>query len=84
MVFQRARLAVFVDGCFWHGCPEHFRMPSTNTSYWELKIAGNMRRDTDTDTALRDAGWLPLRVWEHDDIGTAAKRIAEAVAERYC
>ena len=58
-------VAVFVDGCFWHGCPEHCRMPATNRAYWERKVAGNRERDARVDRELRALGWRPLRIWEH-------------------
>lgn len=76
LVFGPTKVAVFVDGCFWHGCPEHGRRPTTaNTTYWTDKIARNSRRDAETDVALMKAGWLPIRVWEHDD----PKKVAELV-----
>ena len=65
-VFRRHRLAVFVDGCFWHGCPSHCRMPSSNQTYWRPKIAGNKARDTLVVAALRKRGWRVLRIWEHE------------------
>lgn len=65
LVFSRARVAVFLDGCFWHGCPEHFVWPKTNADYWQAKITGNRARDRETDRILADAGWMPLRIWEH-------------------
>jgi DNA mismatch endonuclease (patch repair protein) len=65
-VFRRQRLAVFIDGCFWHGCPNHCRMPKTNTEYWNPKIAGNKRRDREVTVALRAKGWRICRLWEHE------------------
>jgi DNA mismatch endonuclease (patch repair protein) len=82
VVFTRARVAVMVDGCYWHGCPEHGTWPKTNAEYWRAKIEGNQRRDRETDQALRDAGWLPLRVWEHEDPEEAARAIAQVVEAR--
>jgi DNA mismatch endonuclease (patch repair protein) len=82
LVFPRAQVVVFVDGCFWHGCSQHFQMPVQNRAYWEAKILGNARRDAETDAALRAAGWLPFRVWEHEDPADAAIRVAAAVAAR--
>jgi DNA mismatch endonuclease (patch repair protein) len=64
-VFRRERLTVFVDGCFWHGCRWHLRMPHDNRAYWKRKIAGNVARDRLTNRRLREAGWRVLRVWEH-------------------
>jgi DNA mismatch endonuclease, patch repair protein len=81
-VFTKARVAVFVDGCFWHGCPEHGRIPTSNRDYWEPKLARNVQRDRDTDERLIEAGWVVVRVFEHDDVGTAAARIAEVVRQR--
>lgn len=66
MVFPGIRLAVFVDGCFWHGCPAHYSTPRTNSEYWAPKIAGNMARDVRVDQHLTDAGWTVIRVWEHE------------------
>jgi DNA mismatch endonuclease (patch repair protein) len=67
IVFRRARVAVFVDGCYWHGCPEHYRVPRQHTGYWSAKIAMNVDRDRDTDVRLHEAGWKVLRFWEHED-----------------
>ena len=82
LVFTRAKVAVFVDGCFWHQCPEHFRMPSTNTDYWAAKIAGNQSRDHETDQLLRDAGWEVARVWEHETTADAASLVEGLVTAR--
>jgi len=82
MVFGPTRVAVFVDGCFWHGCPEHFVPPKTNPEYWEKKIGGNVQRDRDTDERLKSSGWLVLRFWEHQDPETCARAVYEAVTER--
>ena len=67
IVFTRRKVAVFLDGCFWHGCPEHYVPPKTNPVYWSEKIDGNVRRDRDTDRKLSEAGWTVLRFWEHED-----------------
>ena len=75
-IFRRERLAGFVDGCFWHGCPQHFRLPSDNRSYWKRKIARNIHRDRQTTQRLKKDGWRVLRVWEH------ALRSPEVVARR--
>jgi DNA mismatch endonuclease (patch repair protein) len=87
-VFVRARLAVFVDGCFWHGCRQHLRIPKSNTSYWKHKIARNIARDLNTNRALRKAGWRVLRVWEHSlkKPSILARRIKSALkaGERRC
>lgn len=66
LVFPRLRLAVFVDGCFWHGCPVHGTMPKTNTSFWLAKISRNRERDRQVDGSLKRLGWTVLRVWEHE------------------
>lgn len=82
LVFTRSRVAVFVDGCYWHGCPDHGVTPKTNTAYWGSKIARNVARDRDTDDLLREAGWIVLRYWEHQDAFTAAQEIATVVRSR--
>lgn len=76
VAFTRARLAVYVDGCFWHGCPDHHVMPRTNTMWWQWKVELNRERDSSTDATLTAAGWEVLRFWEHTDPETAADRIA--------
>lgn len=78
LVFTRQRIAVFVDGCFWHGCPDHFVAPKTNGGYWGPKVAGNVARDRDTDALLEQAGWTVLRFWEHDDPEVVAEAVAVA------
>jgi DNA mismatch endonuclease, patch repair protein len=65
IVSRKARVAVFVDGCFWHGCPEHYTHPKVNTDYWKDKIARNKARDEETASQLRNAGWTVLRFWSH-------------------
>ncbi len=82
IVFRRAKVAVFVDGCFWHGCPEHGTWPRANEQFWHAKILANKERDGDTDKRLRDRGWEVIRVWEHEDPIPAATRIAGAVRSR--
>lgn len=66
-MLSKARIAVFIDGCYWHGCPTHFVQPKTHTEYWSNKIQTNIERDRETDRRLVEAGWLPLRYWEHED-----------------
>src|SRR4051794_25177122 len=66
VVFTRARVAVFVDGCYWHGCPEHFVEPRSNRDYWLPKIEGNRRRDHEATARLTEAGWVVIRLWEHE------------------
>lgn len=80
LLFTRVRLAVFVDGCFWHRCPEHGVSPRTNSNYWKPKLDGNVARDRRNDQALEEAGWNVLRVWEHEDSQAAGNRIAAAYA----
>lgn len=79
VVFPRGRVAVFVDGCFWHGCPEHYRPSSKNIEFWQEKLATNRARDTETNEVLTAAGWTVIRVWEHEDPSEAADRIEAAV-----
>lgn len=75
IVFTRARLVVLVDGCFWHGCPEHASTAKANADFWAAKIHANQRRDTDTDQRLTAAGWTVVRIWEHVPISEAADRV---------
>lgn len=83
IVFGPSKVAVLVDGCFWHGCAEHgSHVPRVNEWYWPDKIAGNKARDADTDARLSDDGWLVIRVWEHEDPVAAAERIAVEVRGR--
>jgi DNA mismatch endonuclease (patch repair protein) len=82
VVFPGAKVAVFVDGCFWHGCPEHGTWPRNNADFWRRKIEGNVERDRDTDARLEADGWMVLRVWEHEAPADAAARIADAVEHR--
>lgn len=83
LVFSLARVAVFVDGCFWHGCPEHGNFSvRANTWYWPEKIARNKARDSDTNNRLQDLGWLPIRIWEHEQPIKAADLVEEAVRTR--
>jgi DNA mismatch endonuclease (patch repair protein) len=76
IVFPRRRLVVFVDGCFWHSCPEHRTWPKENAGWWRAKLEANVARDRDTDARLAGLGWTVLRVWEHEEPHQAAKRIA--------
>lgn len=79
MIFQSEPVAVFIDGCFWHGCPEHGTWPKRNADWWREKIEVNRRRDADTDHRLAEAGWRSVRVWEHDEPRAAAEQIRRAV-----
>jgi len=82
LVFPKAKVAVFVDGCFWHGCPHHYRPAKRNIEFWRAKIEGNVARDADTDRRLEETGWRVVRVWEHDDPAIAAAAIAAVLAGR--
>jgi DNA mismatch endonuclease (patch repair protein) len=75
VAFTRARLAVFVDGCFWHACPNHGTSPRTNSDWWQWKLKRNVARDRDTDRLLTAASWTVLRIWEHEDPRAAATRV---------
>ncbi|TLP62020.1 MULTISPECIES: very short patch repair endonuclease [Microbispora] len=79
LVFPRIRVAVFLDGCFWHGCPAHHSVAKTNADYWAEKVRRNRERDIETDRMLREAGWAVIRVWEHEDPAEAAQRVAKVV-----
>jgi DNA mismatch endonuclease (patch repair protein) len=80
IVFPTSRLAVFIDGCFWHGCPDHHTIAKTNADYWSAKVARNRTRDRETDALLAEAGWTVLRIWEHVAINDAADLVESAVA----
>ncbi|HVF74113.1 MAG TPA: DNA mismatch endonuclease Vsr [Acidimicrobiales bacterium] len=79
LVFVGPRVAVFVDGCFWHCCPEHATSPKANGAWWAAKLARNVERDRETDQRLAAAGWRVVRVWEHEDPAAAAERVAAVV-----
>jgi len=81
-VFPKLRLAVFVDGCFWHGCPEHATWPKNNADFWRSKIVANQQRDLDTGERLRADGWEVVRVWAHETPDEAAARIEDVVRSR--
>ncbi|MEV6501512.1 very short patch repair endonuclease [Streptomyces prunicolor] len=82
LVFTRTRVAVFLDGCFWHGCPVHHTVSKSNSVYWSEKIARNKARDQDTNRRLQEAGWVVLRIWEHEDPQAAARQVEAAVLEQ--
>lgn len=82
VVFFSARVAVFVDGCFWHRCPAHATWPRANREWWERKFAVIVARDRRNDRVLREAGWLVVRIWEHEDPAEAADRIETALESR--
>lgn len=82
IAFTRARVAVFVDGCFWHGCPEHGTQPRANSDWWTAKLAANHTRDEDTDRLLREAGWHVVRIWEHESVEDAVAAVRAALEAR--
>jgi DNA mismatch endonuclease (patch repair protein) len=82
VLLRGPRIAVFVDGCFWHSCPEHGPLPKTHREWWRRKLNGVVRRDRDADAELAAAGWLVVRVWEHEDAEAAAARIELLARER--
>lgn len=82
VVFRGARVAVFVDGCFWHRCPEHGTSPRANAPYWRAKLDRNVQRDRLNDLAFSNAGWTVIRVWEHEEPSSAAGRVATLVRAR--
>lgn len=79
IVFPRLKIAIFVDGCFWHGCPEHASWPKSNAEFWREKIEANRARDADTNARLLSAGWYVVRVWEHERPEDAAKKIEDLI-----
>jgi DNA mismatch endonuclease (patch repair protein) len=82
VAFTRARVAVFVDGCFWHACPLHGNVPSTNPHYWPDKLRRNRARDRLVTESLQRDGWTVVRIWEHEDVDDAARRVLQAVSTR--
>jgi DNA mismatch endonuclease (patch repair protein) len=82
IVFVGPRLAVFVDGCFWHGCPSHFVPSKSNVTYWTMKITKNRERDAKQTTQLTDAGWQVMRLWSHISPDKALSLIVEALGDR--
>ena len=79
LVLRKSRIAVFVDGCYWHGCPDHHTQPATNSEYWADRIARNIERDAETTAYLQQSGWNVLRFWEHEDPETVADRVQVSV-----
>lgn len=79
LVFRRLRVAIFLDGCFWHGCPIHATYPVAHGDWWAIKLAGNIRRDRRNDQLLADAGWTVMRLWEHQSIDGMAAAVKEAI-----
>jgi DNA mismatch endonuclease (patch repair protein) len=82
IVFTRKKVAVFVDGCFWHVCPLHGSRPAVNQTYWSPKLARNVERDARNTKLLEESGWIVVRIWEHTSIDEALERVREAVAPR--
>lgn len=82
IVFTRARVAVFIDGCFWHDCPDHGHAVEANADYWSPKLRRTVERDRETNEVLGAAGWLVLRFWEHSSAPGVARAVAVAVDER--
>ena len=78
IVFTRRRIAVYIDGCFWHGCPTHGTSPKSHSEYWTPKLARNIERDLESTAALEALGWLVLRFWSHEPVAEVVGRIAEA------
>jgi DNA mismatch endonuclease, patch repair protein len=79
LAFPWLSIAVFVDGCFWHGCPAHGHRPRANGRYWREKLEGNRARDARNNELLSASGWTVIRIWEHEDLSTAADRVIRAV-----
>jgi DNA mismatch endonuclease (patch repair protein) len=77
IVFTRRKVAVFVDGCFWHVCPVHGRQPTTNEWYWAPKLRRNMERDRKADESLAEAGWTVVRIWEHEPLESAVDLVTQ-------
>jgi DNA mismatch endonuclease, patch repair protein len=82
VVFPAQKVAVFLDGCYWHGCPDHGTRPRTNSGYWDAKLAANRSRDARHNVLLEASGWRVFRVWEHEDPAAAAAKIESAVRTR--
>ena len=81
VAFTRAKVAVLIDGCFWHGCPEHYRGPARNADYWSTKVERNSARDSQTTKLLEEAGWRVLRYWEHQDPALVAEDVARELRD---
>jgi len=81
LLFTARKVAVFVDGCYWHGCPRHATWPKANATWWADKLAANVARDRDTDHRLHQLGWTVVRIWEHEDPADAARRVVLALSD---
>ena len=82
LVLGPAKVAVYVDGCFWHRCPEHGTMPKANADFWDRKLKRNQERDLEVDRLLDERGWKVVRIWEHEDVTAAADRVEGIVRSR--
>jgi len=82
LAFTKLKIAVFVDGCFWHGCPEHASWPKSNSEFWLQKIEANRARDADTDAKLKEIGWTVIRIWEHECPEMAANAIKTIIDDK--
>lgn len=82
VVFTRAKVCVFIDGCYWHGCPDHCRIPASNREYWTAKIGRNMERDKLDGVSLSDAGWNVVRIWEHVPVEDAVQQVMDELTIR--
>ncbi len=82
VVFGPEKVAVYVDGCFWHCCPQHGTMPKANAEFWERKLKRNRQRDVETGEALRERGWEIVRIWEHEEVVVAADRVEDVLRAR--
>ena len=83
VVFTRWRVAVFIDGCFWHGCPNHWTAPKANSAWWREKIEANVARDRRADEELAAGGWVVVRIWEHEQVPIGVDRIERALDDRH-
>lgn len=79
IVFTRQRIAIFVHGCFWHGCPDHYVAPKSNSTYWAEKVERNIARDAETVALLRQAGWRPIVIWEHQPLDDSVRAVEDAL-----
>ena len=82
IVFTRRRVAVFIDGCFWHGCPSHYIAPKANADFWRTKVEQNRARDVETTARFEHEGWLVMRFWEHEPPEVVAQQIEDALEGR--
>ncbi|HEX3857060.1 MAG TPA: very short patch repair endonuclease [Verrucomicrobiae bacterium] len=82
--FSKQKIAIFVDGCFWHGCPKHFNMPASNRAFWKKKIKGNKARDQRVNRDLRKCGWRVIRIWEHDLARKHIPRLLSRILRALC